>query len=78
MADTSGSKDKALEALDFIINVLKEHEQILDKSINDLANVSKRMGDPDALKRKVERVEEKITLLEKEVANLSQIIHGLF
>jgi len=29
------SKDEALEALDFIVNVLKEHEKDLDKLINE-------------------------------------------
>jgi len=34
MADTSGAKDKSFEALDFIINVLKEHEKSLDQSMS--------------------------------------------
>ena len=70
MADTPGSKDKALEALDFIINVLKEHEQILDKSIHELATVTEQIGDTDALNGKLEKVDEKINLLQKEVTNL--------
>jgi hypothetical protein len=70
MAENSGSKDKALEALDFIINVLKEHEQNLDKSINELATVTEQIGDTKALTGKIEKVEEKINNLQKEVTNL--------
>ena len=44
MADTSGSRDRAFEALDFIINVLKEHEKTLDNSIRALAKVTEQRG----------------------------------
>ena len=70
MAETPGSKDRSLEALDFIINVLKEHEQILDKSIDELATVTEQMGSTDALNGKMEKFDEKISLLQKEVTNL--------
>ena len=32
------SKDDSLEALDFIVNVLKEHERDLDKFINEVSH----------------------------------------
>ena len=51
MAANPGSKDKSLEALDFIINVLKEHEQNLDKSISEFASVTEQMGNIDVIKR---------------------------
>jgi hypothetical protein len=70
MSENPGSKDKALEALDFIINVLKEHEQSLDKSIDELATVTEQIGDTGALKSKVEKFEEKIDKLQNEVTNL--------
>ena len=70
MAEDPNSKDKALEALDFIINVLKEHEQNLDKSINELATVTEQIGDTEALNSTVGKVEEKINNLQKEVTNL--------
>jgi hypothetical protein len=37
MSKKAPSKDDALEALDFIINVLREHEKDLDRLINELA-----------------------------------------
>jgi hypothetical protein len=64
------SKDEALEALDFIVNVLKEHEKDLDKLINDLATVTEQLGDTGQLTSKIEKVEEKINNLQKEVTNL--------
>ena len=64
------SKDDALEALDFIVNVLKEHERDLDKLINELATVTEQLGDTGEISGKVESVEEKINNLQKEVANL--------
>lgn len=70
MAENSGSKDKSLEALDFIISVLKEHEQSLDKSIDQLATVAEQIGNTEALNGKMETVEEKINNLQKEVTHL--------
>lgn len=74
MVKDSGSRDKYLEALDFIINVLKEHEQILDKSIHELATVTEQLENVDGLIDKVERVDETINTVQKEVTN---IIGGL-
>jgi hypothetical protein len=70
MAEDSNSKDKALQALDFIIQVLREHEQNLDKSIDELATVTEQIGDTEALNCKLGKVEEKITNLQKEVTYL--------
>jgi hypothetical protein len=70
LARNPQSKDEALEALDFIVNVLKEHEKDLDKLINELATVTEQIGDTGQLNGKVEKVEEKINVLQKEVTNL--------
>jgi len=63
-------KDDALEALDFIVNVLKEHEKDLDKLINELATVTEQIGAKGELGSKVDKVEEKINILQKAVSNL--------
>ncbi len=70
MSDDLGSKDKSFEALDFIINVLKDHEKVLDKSIHELATVTEQMGDTDALNGEVEKLEEKMNNLQKDVKSL--------
>jgi hypothetical protein len=76
MSKNHQSKDEALEALDFIVNVLKEHERDLDKLINELATVTEQLGDTGELTGKVEKVEEKINGLQKEVTNLISYLSG--
>jgi hypothetical protein len=64
------SKDEALEALDFIVNVLKEHEKDLDRLINELGTITEKMGDTGVLSGKVEKVEERLSTLQNEITNL--------
>lgn len=64
------SKDEALEALDFIVNVLKEHEKDLDRLINELGDVTEKIGDPGELTGKVEKVEERLTTLQNDISNM--------
>ena len=64
------SKDEALEALDFIVNVLKEHEKDLDRLINELGTTAEKMGDTGELSVKVEKVEERLSTLQNEITNL--------
>jgi small-conductance mechanosensitive channel len=64
------SKDEAFEALDFIVNVLKEHEKDLDRLINELGTITERMGDTGELSGKVAKVEERLTTLQNEITNL--------
>jgi seryl-tRNA synthetase len=70
MSRRAPSKDEALEALDFIVSVLKEHEKDLDKLINELGTITERMGDTGELSGKVEKVEERLTTLQNEITNL--------
>jgi len=70
MSKKPQSKDEALEALDFIVNVLKEHEKDLDKLINELGTVAEQLGDTGELSSKVEKVEERITGLQNEISGL--------
>ena len=70
MSKRGPSKDDALEALDFIINVLKEHEKDLDRLINELGNITDRLGDAGEFSGKIEKVEERLTTLQNEIANL--------
>ena len=70
LAKDPQSKNDSLEALDFIVNVLKEHEKDLDKLINELATVTEQLGETGILSGKLEKVEEKIDNLQKEVTNL--------
>jgi len=76
MAKNPQSKDEALEALDFIVDVLKEHEKDLDKLINELATVTEQISETGELSGKVEEVEEKINDLQKEVTSLARYLSG--
>jgi len=64
------SRDEALEALDFIINVLKEHEKDLDRLINELGKTSEKFGETGALSTKIGSVEERLSSLQTEISNL--------
>lgn len=71
MADSSGSKDRSLEALDFILNVLKEHEQNLDKSIHEFSKVVEHMGGSSSSQVELGKIEEKLESLQKDVLRLT-------
>lgn len=70
MSKKSPSKDDALEALDFIINVLKDHEKDLDRLLNELGGITDKMGDAGELNAKIEKVEERLGMLQGEITNL--------
>jgi hypothetical protein len=63
-------RDEALEALDFIINVLKEHEKDLDRLINALGKTTEKFGDTGAISTKIGSVEERLSSLQTEISNL--------
>ena len=70
MSKKPQSKDEALEALDFIVNVLKEHEKDLDRLISELGTVTEALGETGELSCKVEKVEERISCLQNEINSL--------
>jgi hypothetical protein len=70
MSKKPQSKDEALEALDFIVNVLKEHEKDLDRLISELGTVTGQLGDTGELSGKVEKVEQRISGLQNEITSL--------
>jgi hypothetical protein len=70
MSRKSPSKDEAFEALDFIVNVLKEHEKDLDRLINELGTITEQLGDTGVVSGKVEKVEERLSTLQNEITNL--------
>ena len=70
MVKKAPSKNEALEALDFIINVLKEHEKDLDRLINELGKITSSVSDTGGVSEKMERVEERLSTLQNEINNL--------
>ncbi len=63
-------KNDSLEALDFIISVLKEHEKDLDRLIGELGRITSKIGAGGEINTKVERVEQRLETIQGEVANL--------
>ena len=61
------SRDDALEALDFIINVLREHEKDLDRLIKELGEITERLGNSEELS---EKIEERLASIQNEIANV--------
>ena len=68
------SKDDALEALDFIISVLKEHEKDLDRLINELGVITEKIGDKGEYAEKIERIEERLSLIQTELTELTKFL----
>jgi hypothetical protein len=68
------SKDEALEALDFIINVLREHEKDLDRLIGELGTITSSVGKTGEMADKIEKVEERLSTLQNEITGLIGIL----
>lgn len=64
------NKNEALEALDFIINVLKEHEKDLDRLISQLGIITESLGETGEISGKIENIEDRISNLQGEITNL--------
>jgi len=68
------NKDEALEALDFIINVLKEHEKDLDRLIGQLGVITESMGETGEITDKIEGIEDRLSTLQTEISSLIKYI----
>ncbi len=68
------TKDEALEALDFIINVLKEHEKDLDRLINQLGTTLEEYSETGELTGKIESVENRLAHIQTQISDLTQLI----
>jgi len=68
------TKNDALEALDFIINVLKEHEKDLDRLISQLGIITESLGDTGEITGKIESIEDRITTLQDEITSLIKCV----
>jgi len=68
------NKNEALEALDFIINVLKEHEKDLDRLIGQLGIITESLGETGEITGKFEKIEDRIVTLQGEITNLTKCL----
>lgn len=68
------SRNDALEAIDFIINVLKEHEKDLDRLIAELGKITEQLGETGEVSEKIDKIEERLAIIQTEVSNLIKFI----
>ena len=68
------TKDEALEALDFIINVLKEHEKDLDRLVTELSRTTEKFSQTGEITTKIESVEGRLSTMQTEISNLINYI----
>ncbi|NIW11412.1 MAG: hypothetical protein GWN33_13355 [Gammaproteobacteria bacterium] len=74
MSSRPKRKDEALEAIDFIVNVLKQHEKDLDRLIAQLGKVTSQITKKGELPTRIETMEERLTTLQTEINNLIQLL----
>jgi len=67
-------RDEALEAIDFIVNVLKQHEKDLDRLIAQLGKVTNRITKKGELPARIDTMEGQLTTLQTEINNLIQLL----
>jgi len=67
-------KDEALEAIDFIVNVLKQHEKDLDRLISQLAKITNQITKKGELPTRIETMEQQLTTLQTEINNLIRLL----
>lgn len=74
MVQKKPSKNDALEALDFIIAVLKEHEKDLDRLINELGGITEKIGEKGQNAEKIESIENRLSLIQSELTELIKFL----
>lgn len=67
-------KDEALEAIDFIVNVLKQHEKDLDRLIAQLAKITDQITKKGELPTRMKTMEHQLATLQTEINNLIQLL----
>lgn len=67
-------KDEALEAIDFIVNVLKQHEKDLDRLIAQLAKITSQITKKGELPTRIQTMEERLSTVQTEISNLIQLL----
>ncbi len=68
------TKDEALEALDFIINVLKTHEKDLDRLIHQLGTTLEQYGEPSELTDKITNLENRLAHIQAQISHITEVI----
>lgn len=75
MTQSPDSNDRYVEALDFIITFLRDHEGKLDKLNNNLSNIVDGFKGYKGLSKKLDGLDKEIDVLERELARLVAIFN---
>ncbi len=65
-----------LEAYDFVVTVLKEHEKNLDRLINELDKVAENLSPSPEVTKKIEGIEQRLMSLQSEVKRARTLAKG--
>lgn len=74
MSKNSPSKDGTLEVLDFILNVIEEHDKDLDTLTTELGSIVKRQKEMGELSDKFARIKDKMDTLQKDINKIVKIL----
>jgi hypothetical protein len=69
MTNPTERNDQSLDAIDFIVNVLREHEKTFDMLINRLGSVTEKIDQNKEADNRIEKVEQQICSLQNQIAN---------
>ena len=64
------SKDEVLDALDFMLNVIKEHDKDLDKVVKELTSKAKFFAKGGEFSCRLGSIEEKIVVMQRDINTL--------
>jgi len=70
MSKDPPSKNETLEALNFILSVITEHDKDFNKLVSELTSISRRLEERGELRSRFGRIENKIDNLQNAVNNL--------
>ena len=72
MSKIPPSKDGTLEALDFILNIIREHDKDLEKITDKLASIAKKGEERGELKVRLSKMENDLDALQRDVEKLTK------
>jgi len=61
-----------LDAMGFILAVLKQHEKEFDRLISKLSEVTEQLRETDKVITRIEEIDEKLESLRSEVSNITK------
>jgi|WetSurMetagenome_2_1015567.scaffolds.fasta_scaffold333631_1 hypothetical protein len=78
MSNSSNPEDSSNRdaILSFVIQSLKEHQQVLDKLIEKLLGLGPHIDDFNKIFNRFEEIEVKVDELDKEIKHLNSLISG--